>query len=208
MDVFSDRTIHTVVDMTSSQVGETEKHLNTLGYFIDYDPAPILVVQPTINMAEAFSKDRSASMIRDSPTLAKKVMSKKKGDSTIYYKKLVDSHVTLTGANSPASLASRPIRILHCDEGGRWPASAGTEGDPLNIARNIVTSSICCRPQWMLKATPGIGKHPESCSRVVNYVEFWLGYDRKIMDAIFLGSFAISKISVQLLSPVLAMATS
>ncbi len=175
MDVFSDRTIHTVVDMTSSQVGKTEKHLNTLGYFIDYDPAPILVVQPTIKMAEAFSKDRLAPMIRDSPTLAKKIMSKKKGDSTIYHKKFVGGHVTLAGANSPASLASRPIRILLCDEVDRWPASAGTEGDPLNIARKR-TSTFHNR-KTILSSTPGNKYIPgEGGSRI----EFaWLQSDQR-----------------------------
>ena len=38
------------------------------------------------------------------------------------------------GANSPAGLASRPIRILLCDEVDRYPDSAGTEGDPVQLA--------------------------------------------------------------------------
>ena len=41
----------------------------------------------------------------------------------------------MAGANSPASLASRPIRILLCDEVDRYPASAGTEGDPVSLGR-------------------------------------------------------------------------
>jgi phage terminase large subunit GpA-like protein len=43
--------------------------------------------------------------------------------------------LTLVGANSPAGLASRPIRVILCDEVDRYPSSAGTEGDPIQLAR-------------------------------------------------------------------------
>lgn len=44
------------------------------------------------------------------------------------------------GANSPAGLASRPIRILLCDEVDRFPLSAGTEGDPVDLASKRMTT--------------------------------------------------------------------
>ena len=154
MDALNEPGIQTIVDMTSSQVGKTEKHLNTLGYFIDYDPAPIMVVQPTIKMAEAFSKDRLSPMIRDTPSITAKVVGKSRnGENTIFHKKFTGGHVTLAGANSPASLASRPIRILLCDEIDRWPASAGKEGDPLNIAKKR-TATFHNR-KIILSSTPG-----------------------------------------------------
>jgi phage terminase large subunit GpA-like protein len=46
----------------------------------------------------------------------------------------------MAGANSPAGLASRPIRILLGDEVDRYPVSAGTEGDPVNLARKRTTT--------------------------------------------------------------------
>jgi phage terminase large subunit GpA-like protein len=49
-------------------------------------------------------------------------------------------HLTIAGANSPASLASRPVRVVLCDEVDRYPASAGTEGDPVNLAKKRTTS--------------------------------------------------------------------
>ena len=154
MDALNELGIHTIVDMTSSQVGKTEKHLNTLGYYIDYDPAPVMVVQPTIKMAEAFSKDRLSPMIRDTPSITDKVVGKSRnGENTIFHKKFDGGHVTLAGANSPASLASRPIRILLCDEIDRWPASAGKEGDPLNIAKKR-TATFHNR-KIILSSTPG-----------------------------------------------------
>ena len=41
----------------------------------------------------------------------------------------------MAGANRASSLASRPIRIVFLDEVDRFPTSAGTEGDPVALAR-------------------------------------------------------------------------
>jgi len=68
LDAVNDPACEEVVIMSSAQVGKTELILNTIGYYVDYDPAPILVVQPTLDMAQAFSKDRLAPMIRDLDT--------------------------------------------------------------------------------------------------------------------------------------------
>jgi phage terminase large subunit GpA-like protein len=142
MDSINQAWIETIVAMCSSQVGKTEIILNILGYFIDYDPAPILMIEPTIDMAEAVSKDRVAPMIRDTPSLRDKIGDSKTRDSgnTLLHKSFPGGHITIGGANSPAGLASRPIRILLADEVDRFPASAGSEGDPLNLAAKRTTT--------------------------------------------------------------------
>lgn len=142
MDAFSDPAVHTVVIMSSAQVGKTEIVLNAIGFFADQDPAPILVLQPTIEMGEAFSKDRLAPMLRDTPALRDKVKDPRARDSgnTLLHKSFPGGHITIAGANSAASLASRPIRVLLSDEVDRYPASAGTEGDPLSLARKRTTT--------------------------------------------------------------------
>ena len=56
MDVFNDPKIEQVVFAKSAQVGATEILLNIIGYYIDQDPAPMLIMQPTLQMAQAFSK--------------------------------------------------------------------------------------------------------------------------------------------------------
>ena len=81
MDAISDPTVTRVVVAKGSQVGYTECLGNIIGFHIDQDPAPILVVQPTVEMAEAWSKDRLAPMIRDTPCLAGKVQSPLTRDS-------------------------------------------------------------------------------------------------------------------------------
>lgn len=143
MDSVNDPLVEEIVIMSSAQVGKTELLLNIIGYYIDYDPAPILVVQPTLKpMAEDFSKDRLAPMIRDTPALARKVrdVKAKSSGNTILHKAFPGGHVTIAGANSPSSLASRPVRIVLLDETDRYPASAGTEGNPIKLAEKRTTA--------------------------------------------------------------------
>lgn len=136
LDAINDPGVEVVVVMSSAQVGKTEIILNIIGYYMDYDPAPILALQPTLEMAEAFSKDRLATMLRDTPKLKGKVKDAKTRNSgnTLLHKTFPGGTITMAGANSPSSLASRPIRILLADEVDRYPVSAGTEGDPLRLA--------------------------------------------------------------------------
>ena len=136
LDAMVEDGVEEVVLMTASQVGKTEVLNNILGYFIDQDPSPILVVQPTVDLAEAWSKDRLTPMLDETPCLRAKVSDAKSRDSdnTILHKSFDGGHVSGVGANAPSGLAMRPIRILLCDEVDRFPASAGTEGDPISLA--------------------------------------------------------------------------
>lgn len=136
MDAVNDAGCEEVIIMSSAQIGKTELLLNIIGYYIDYDPAPILCMQPTLEMAQTFSKDRLAPMLRDTPVLQGKVKDVKSKDSgnTILHKVFSGGHITMVGANSAAGLASRPIRIVLMDEIDRYPPSAGTEGNPIKLA--------------------------------------------------------------------------
>lgn len=142
MDAVNDPACHDIVVMSASQIGKTEILNNIIGYFIDYDPAPMMVMQPTLEMAQTWSKDRLAPMLRDTPCLMGKVSDAASRDSsnTILQKKFSGGLLAITGANSPASLASRPIRILLGDEIDRYPVSAGTEGDPVGLAEKRTSS--------------------------------------------------------------------
>ena len=122
---------------------------------VDKEPCPILLVQPTLDIAEAWSKDRLKPMVRDTPCLSNKIKIKSRdGDNTILHKTFVGGHITMAGANSPASLASRPIRLLACDEIDRYPQSAGEEGDPVNLA--IKRTTRFWNRKTLLASTPTI----------------------------------------------------
>lgn len=143
MDAFSDPKVKEVVLMASSQVGKTESFVNNvIGFYVHQDPAPILMVQPSLSMAQTWSKDRFAPMIRDSKALKGLIREPraKNSENTILAKSFPGGRLTVIGANSPASLASRPIRVVLLDEPDRYPPSAGTEGDPVNLARKRTTT--------------------------------------------------------------------
>ena len=142
MDAVSDPAVDEVVIKSSAQVGKTLVLKSILGYHVHQDPAPMLMVLPTLELAEAFSKDRLAPMVRDTPVLRGRIADPRARDSgnTLLHKRFPGGHITLAGANSPASLASRPIRVVLCDEVDKYPASAGTEGDPVSLARKRATT--------------------------------------------------------------------
>ena len=134
--------VETLVVQSSSQVGKTELCLNATGFFVHQDPAPILLIEPTLDIAEAYSKDRLAPMVRDTPVLSELIKESRARDSgnTILHKQFPGGHITLAGSNSPSGLASRPIRILICDEIDRYAASAGAEGNPIALASKRTTT--------------------------------------------------------------------
>ena len=135
MDAITDEKIDEVVVMSSAQVGKTEIILNTIGYYISQDASPIMCIQPTLDMAATFSKDRLSPMLRDTPVLANKVKDPRSRDSnnTTYHKTFEGGHITLVGSNSAASLASRPIRVLLFDEVDRYTVTS--EGDSIALAK-------------------------------------------------------------------------
>lgn len=142
MDAFSDPLVSQVVVMSSAQIGKTQILNNVAGYYIDQDPGPLLVIQPTVDMGEAWSKDRFTPMVRDTDCLRGKLGDPKAkiSENTILHKRFHGGHLTVVGANSPSSLASRPIRIVLADEVDRYPVSAGTEGDPVSLAYKRTTT--------------------------------------------------------------------
>ncbi|MBM3792532.1 MAG: hypothetical protein FJW31_00385 [Acidobacteria bacterium] len=125
-----------VVLMSGAQLGKTSILENVIGYIIDLDPGQVLLVQPREADCEAFSKDRLAPMLRDCATLRGKIADARSRDSnnTILHKKFTGGSITMSAASSPAGLAMRSIRCCRLDEVYRYPASARTEGDPVNLA--------------------------------------------------------------------------
>ena len=136
MNAFTDPRVQHIVMVAASQVGKSEFLNNCIGYIIDEDPGSILFVQPTGIDAREYSKLRIAPMIRDCPTLRKKVSSPKSRDSnnTILQKTYPGGILTMCGSTEAHALASKPIRYVFGDERDRWATSAGNEGDPWDLA--------------------------------------------------------------------------
>ena len=70
-------------------------------------------------------------MLRDCSILKEKLLG---FDDSLSEKGFAGGFLTIVGANSPNDLASKPIRVILLDEVDRYPATAGTEGDPRGLS--------------------------------------------------------------------------
>ena len=134
MRAISDKNTEKVVMMYGAQLSKTEILMNTVGYFMDYEPSPIMFLMPTKDMAADFSTTRLNDMIQSTPQLRNKIIESADARDTKRQKEFSGGYIVLTGTNSASELASRSIRVLLADEIDRFPRSAKKEGDPLNLA--------------------------------------------------------------------------
>jgi phage terminase large subunit GpA-like protein len=125
-----------VVFVKSAQCGGTEVLLNTCGYLMHHAPAPTLLVQPSVEMAKRFSKQRLDALIEHTPALRERVRDPRSRDSgnTILMKEFDGGVLVLTGANSAVGLRSLPAKYVLADELDGWLADADNEGDPFQLA--------------------------------------------------------------------------
>jgi len=152
MKAISDKQTEKVVMMYGAQLSKTEILLNTFGFYTDYDPAPIMYLMPTQKLAEDFSSTRLSDMILSTPQLRNKIIDSDKARDTKTQKEFTGGYIILTGSNSAAELASRPIRILLADEIDRFPSDVKGEGDPLNLA--IERTKTFWNKKIVLTSTP------------------------------------------------------
>lgn len=146
----------TIVWMAGAQVAKTRVGLNWIGHVIDVAPGPMLMVQPTVEMAKKVSKQRLATMIESAPALRGKVAEARSRDSgnTMFEKEFPGGMLMLTGANSAVGLRSMPIRYLFLDEVDGYPGDVDGEGDPVDLARK--RASTFARRKIFMTSTPTI----------------------------------------------------
>lgn len=135
-DLSADSEVEEVVLWFGTQLGKSETCNNFIGYTIDHNPGPILLVQPTLDLMKRYSKQRLAPLIEESPAIASKVRPSRSRDSgnTLLEKEFDGGILVGTGANSAAGLRSMPARDLVFDEIDAYPMSIDDEGDPISIA--------------------------------------------------------------------------
>jgi len=157
--------IETVVFEKAAQIGGTEILLNFLGFIFHRSPGPTLLVLPTTELAQRFSKQRLASLIETTPELRDLVTSAEHAGgsqrtATILTKQFAGGVLIATGANSSVGLRSMPARFVVCDEVDTYPASvaaaaggnANAEGDPLALA--IERTNTFANRKILLISTP------------------------------------------------------
>jgi phage terminase large subunit GpA-like protein len=146
-----------IVVMKSAQIGFTEAGNNWIGYVIHHAPGPMLAVQPTVELAKRFSRQRIDTLIAESPALRGRVRPARSRDAgnTLLAKEFPGGILVLTGANSAVGLRSMPVRYLFLDEVDAYPPSADDEGDPVALAE-ARTRTFSWRSKVLLGSTPTI----------------------------------------------------
>ncbi len=136
MDCLSDHSPHRkVVCMFPVQMAKTEIGLNWLGYIMDHSPAPVLSVQPTIEMRDRYITQRLNPMLEVTECIALKFNAKARraAANNKDVKDFPGGILVLSGANSPTSLRSMPIKNVIVDELDAFPWDVRGEGDPLGL---------------------------------------------------------------------------
>lgn len=133
----TNRAVRSEVIIGAAQTfGKSELILNFVGRQIHLNPGPMMIVQPTNEFAERFSKKRVGPMLRDTPVLKELVGEEKsrKSNNTIRAKEFPGGALNIAGANTPNELASDPQRDVLIDEVDRCEEAAGREGDIVTLA--------------------------------------------------------------------------
>jgi len=147
MDAACDPLIRVIALMKCHQAGGSEALNNVVGYHVHHDPCPIQIVLPTHQMAEAYSKERLADMIRSTPALAAVVRDRaqprtmaQQAESTLAMKMFPGGFILLGGANTPNTFRRASVRIAIGDDIDAWPPVVGDEGDPVDLLQNRTSS--------------------------------------------------------------------
>ena len=127
--------VQRLVLMFAAQLGKTEVGLNWIGYVMQHAPAPMLVVLPTLEVRKRWVRQRLDPLLNETPVIRALFDARRARDAgnAEDMKDFPGGMLVVGGANSPASLASMPIRYVLCDEVDRFPWEVGQEGDPLGL---------------------------------------------------------------------------
>lgn len=137
MDEIQKPWVETVTMMTGKRIGKTIVIENIIGYNMDYNPVPQMVVLPTDKLAEHWSKIYLSKMIRYTPSLQAKVgetKSRKKGIE-ILLRIYPGGFLVIVGANSPSSFGTYNAMFVLFDETDKYPESSGVEGNPIELGK-------------------------------------------------------------------------
>lgn len=181
MDEFNNYETEEIDYIKPTQVGGTECLQNMIGYIIQQDPAPTMIVYPTDKLAESISENRLQPMINAAPTLKSRYIENESLKLELQFEGM---YLTLAGSNSPSSLASKAIRFLFLDEVDKYPGASKKEADPISLARErtktfhnrkiFITSTPTLKTGhiWKAKEEADIEKHYfVPCPHCGEYIE-------------------------------------
>lgn len=152
-----------VAFMKSSQVGGTELLMNVALYYIQHDPCPIGIYEPSEMITEKF-------MARFNASAKEMGLDELFTNSTKYTKDFPGGQLFAGWSSSEAHLRSSPLRVTLGDEVGSWVEDCEGFGDPIDLMAARTDTFV--RKKRVVCSTPGSG---ENCRM---YTRFILGDQR------------------------------
>ena len=128
-----------IVFAKSARTGGTRSLVNILLYHIDQDPCSQLILFPTDEDANGFSKDDFDKTLFNNPSIARHIDEapvkghKAKSADTISQKQYPGGTLYLSGASSAKSLRRLTVRIVYFDECSSFLESSEAKGDPFSL---------------------------------------------------------------------------
>lgn len=173
MDAVTDPHISEVVVCSGVQLGKTELLLNAMCYYIQHEPSPIMLVEPSEDLAVQLGRERIDTMIKASPVLRPlfgftEDMKVKTGILSGSIKRFPGGYIKLSSAASPTDLISRPIRVVLCDEVDRYPPRQ--DGNAVDMAIGRTTNFI--NRKIIITSSPGALQSSEVWRRLAPCAQY------------------------------------
>lgn len=135
MDACATRGVQEIVVMKCAQAGVSEAIRNVIGWTIQCDPDPVLLVMPDEKSGRKIMRQRIMPMIRETPTLAELLPSSGHAVQVRTMTLANGWNFTLGWSGSASSLSSDPVRRAFLDEVDQYADWQATDGSPIELAR-------------------------------------------------------------------------
>ncbi len=133
MDSLFFSSVQTVIVCAAPQVGKTEVLLNALGYAVDREPGPAMIIYPDKIAAQDASRDRIQPLFKSSPQLTQYLTGSTDDEGSLRIN-LRHMPIYMGWAHSASRLASKPARYILFDEVDKFPTTSNKkEADPQSL---------------------------------------------------------------------------
>lgn len=150
MRACGDPTLTQVSMMKASQLGATDSLIfNTMGWAVDEDPGPELIIYPNERLAKRTVKTRLLPSIKASPSLRAKY-SAGKAESSMEVLVFETMDVVLAGSGSATNVRSTPFRRVKIDDFDLCEESVKEEATQRMGSFETVSTMLVCvgTPSW------------------------------------------------------------
>lgn len=137
LECLSDPNVLEVVMQKSAQIAWTDGVMNNwLGFTIDVDPAPTIVMFPREKSGHDFNREKFEPMVEATPQLAAKIVLKKRDPSNMVdTKQFPGGFIKYVGSNSPAGVKSTSAKRLIIEEPDDCNVNLKGQGDAIALLK-------------------------------------------------------------------------